>query len=155
MNPIRKRAALRRASKFISQFEGGQSSDGKFHAYWDPYGKVMTQGYGHTRTGITTKPWSKRKALRVLAQDAKFVIPYILEATDLKLRAHELAALISFAFNLGPGYFERGHTIGDALHRNSRPAIAAAFPLYDQADGQHLAGLTRRRLAERRLFLGH
>ncbi len=65
-------------------------------------------------------------------------------------------ALVSFAYNLGPASltgipgFE---TIGRAIKDGDIKAIGDAMLLYDKAGGSALLGLTRRRKAERRLFL--
>lgn len=151
---LRRYRALRKAAKFIARFEGGQSPDGLFWPYWDSAGGVWTQGYGHTGSVSShAKPWTRRKALRILRKDAKYARNAAEDATDLKLSVNQLAALTSFGFNLGTGYFYRGHTIGNALHAGKRKAIAEAFLLYDKAGGETLTGLTRRRRAERRLFL--
>jgi lysozyme len=137
----------RKGTKFIAGFEGFVATP-----YRDAVG-VLTQGFGHTGSGIGGT-WSRAHALDVLRQDAAPVARAVLRAklASMKLRQHELDALVSFGFNLGPGYFERGHTMGDALHRGNHKRIAAAFPLYDQAGGHALPGLTRRRHAERHLF---
>lgn len=135
----------RKGAKFIAQFEGFSA-----RPYRDAVG-VLTQGYGHTGVGIGGV-WSQRKALRVLRSDAGFVARAV-RRLPIKLNQNQFDALVSFGFNLGPGYFARGHTLGDALHRKDYRAVANAFLLYDQAGGHSLPGLTRRRNAERRLFL--
>lgn len=66
-------------------------------------------------------------------------------------------ALVSFAYNLGPGAVTPGtqgfETVGRAISAGDRKAIAEALLLYDKAGGVALPGLTRRRRAERRLIL--
>jgi lysozyme len=66
-------------------------------------------------------------------------------------------ALVSAAYNLGPGVVTPGtpgfETIGKAVEAGDRKAVADALLLYDRAGGIRLAGLTRRRRAERRLIL--
>lgn len=66
-------------------------------------------------------------------------------------------ALVSFAYNLGTGAVRPGtvgfETVGSAIERGDRKAIADALLLYDKAGGSALPGLTRRRKAERRLIL--
>lgn len=65
-------------------------------------------------------------------------------------------ALVSFVYNLGiysvdgiPGF----ETIGRALESGVLKNIGDAFLLYDKSGGRALPGLTRRRNAERLLFL--
>ena len=66
-------------------------------------------------------------------------------------------ALVSATYNLGPGVVIPGtpgfETIGRAIEAGDRRAVADALLLYDRAGGVPLAGLTRRRRAERRLIL--
>lgn len=73
-----------------------------------------------------------------------------------KFRQHRADALYSFAYNLGPGSLQGVsgfETMGRAIDSGDLGAIADAMLLYDKAGGQALAGLTRRRQEERRLFL--
>lgn len=73
-----------------------------------------------------------------------------------KFTQNRYDALVSFAYNLGPASltgitgFE---TIGRAIKDGDIQAIGDAMLLYDKAGGSALLGLTRRRKAERRLFL--
>jgi lysozyme len=153
---VRDQLALRIAAKFIAGFEGGQSHDGLFHVYWDPNGNVYTIGYGHTGREVHAgmHPWTKGQALRQLRRDAKAsLLAAVANVRRLKPNRYELAALTSAGFNLGTGIFDRSHTLGAAMHHGDRRAIADAFLLYDRdANGTVLAGLQRRRQAERRLF---
>jgi lysozyme len=152
--------ASKRCAEFVAGFEGGESRDGYFHPYFDDLGGVWTQGYGHTE-GVTAKsrPWSKAKAQQVLRDDLnKKYAP----AVDEQLHAYHVRrllsqnafdALVSLAFNLGTGIIGPSHTIGQALEKHDLKAAADAFLLYDHAGGRKVAGLTRRRKAERALFL--
>ena len=69
------------------------------------------------------------------------------------LRQHEFDALVSFAFNLGLGTFQRS-TIRQALLRGDKEAAMASLVKYCRAGGKILKGLQNRRLDERKLFLG-
>lgn len=135
----------RKGAKFIAGFEGFSA-----RPYRDAVG-VLTQGYGHTGSGIGGT-WSQAKALRVLRRDADEVAK-VVRALPIHLNQHQFDALVSFGFNLGTGYFSPGHTMGDAIRSKSRQAIANAFLVYDEAGGHVLPGLARRRLAEKHLFL--
>jgi GH24 family phage-related lysozyme (muramidase) len=66
-----------------------------------------------------------------------------------------VAALISWAFNVGLGAVEES-TLRQRLLTGQDPnqVIREELPKWDKANGQPLAGLTRRREAEVRLFLG-
>jgi lysozyme len=137
----------------ITGFEGGQSSDGLFRPYRDAVG-VWTIGYGHTAgVGPNSKPLTKAEALNLFRHDLRVHYEPYINALGLPLTQNRFDSLVSFVYNLGPLYLQRGHTMGDALRARNWHAAANAFLEYDQAGGQVLAGLKRRREAERALFL--
>lgn len=137
-----------KGAEFIARFEGFRSKP-----YKDAVG-VWTIGYGHTSgIGSGSEPIPKQEALKLLRRDASSLVRSIKRAAKFRLNQHELDALVSFGYNLGPGYFRKGYTIGDALLAGKRKATADAMLLYDHAGGRVLLGLTRRRNAERQLFL--
>lgn len=144
----------RRGAKFIASFEGFRA-----HPYQDS-GGIWTIGYGHTRgVGPGTKPFrSQRQGRRILRRDAAPLVDLIkkvwAEGFDRPIAQHELDMLISAGFNMGPGVFNTGRSLGDAIRRGSRKAIVKALKLYvHDADGEKLDGLVRRRKAEGRIFL--
>lgn len=139
----------------VAGFEGGQSPDGLFRPYRDPVG-VWTQGYGHT-DGVTrsSKPWTKAKAERVLRDDLNRVYAPHVRALELPLNQNQFDALVSFVFNLGPGAISVNTGIGRALRRRAWPEAGDEMLRWDKAGSppRPLPGLTRRRKAERALFL--
>jgi lysozyme len=164
--------------EFIAEFEGFPN-DGK--PYNDPV-RFATVGYGHLIGYRPVKPsdyWSiwiegqnrpgrlnKAEARALLSDDLrhdyepavrKLFMPG--EPLEGKYTQGRYDALVSFAFNLGPGAVQGisgFETMGRAIQAGDIRAIGDAFLLYDKAGGSALAGLTRRREAEKRLFLtGH
>ncbi|MCK9250028.1 MAG: lysozyme [Solirubrobacteraceae bacterium] len=148
-----------RGLDLIVEFEGFPANGAP---YRDPVG-IWTIGFGTTRINgravtSSTPRLKKSAALALLRRqlDERYEPPVRSVAKRLGLNQHEYDALVSFAYNLGPGAVEgvRGfETMGRALSSGSRRRIADAFLLYDKAGGRALAGLTRRRRAERELFL--
>lgn len=144
----------------VSKWEGlgPHVRDGKCYPYWDEIGQVWTIGFGHIE-GVTryTKPLTIPQAQTLLEHDLdKLYAPHVARYAKrygLDLKPNEFDALTSFAYNLGPGYFERGHDIGDAMARCDKKAIADAILLYNHGGGGAVLGLTRRREWERNLFL--
>lgn len=141
-----------RGLALIAGFEGFRSNP-----YRDAVG-VWTIGYGETRgIGPNTKPWSRAFALQQLRirVDRDYLAPVlkVAKSVGLELRPNESDALASLVYNLGPGILEPQRTMGAALRSKNRRAIANAFLVYDKAGGRTLPGLTRRRRAERALFL--
>ena len=139
----------RRGVEFIKGFEGFVS-----HPYRDAVG-VWTIGYGHT-AGVTSKsrPLSVEQATVLLATDLEKHYEPPVTARGLKLTQGQFDALVSIVYNCGPGILAPNRSLGGALARRDMRAAADAFLLYDKAGGQRLPGLTRRRIAERRTFLG-
>jgi lysozyme len=131
----------------IKSFEGYRSA-----AYKCPAG-VWTIGYGHTgrvdgkkiRKGMKT---TTAKAVELLKNDlAKFEKKVNKYWNKYHWTQNEFDALVSFAYNVGS---IRGLT---AFGMRSRATIARKMLLYNKASGRVLAGLTNRRIAERKLFI--
>ena len=72
---------------------------------------------------------------------------------NVPLRQCEFDCLVSFAFNLGLGTFQRS-TLRQALLRNDKKAAMESLVKYCRAGGKILKGLQNRRLDERALFEG-
>jgi lysozyme len=81
----------------------------------------------------------------VAAAAVKAIRPRILKQTRFD-------ALVSLAYNCGPGVLAPTTTIGRAVRTRTRKGVAAAFLLYDHADGKVLPGLRTRRGAEAKLW---
>jgi lysozyme len=148
-----KRRVSREAVQLVAEFEGGMSPDGRFRPYQDPVG-VWTQGYGHTKgVHLGARPWSKRKAMRVLRRDLNHEYAPHVRRLNLPLNQSQFDALVSFVFNLGPGAIGRDTGIGRALRHHAWRGAAEQMLRWNKAGGKELPGLTRRRKAERTLFL--
>ena len=72
---------------------------------------------------------------------------------NVPLRQYEFDALVSFAFNLGLGTFQRS-TIRQALLRNDKEQAMASLMKYCRVGEKRMIWCKYRRLAERKLFLG-
>lgn len=139
------------AIALIKEFEGL-----RLDAYLCPAG-VWTVGYGTTR--IDGRPVqngdrlkSEQQAQDLLEQQLNDYylpplqdIPYWQEMAEC-----QQAALISFAYNLGPYFYgDPGFaTITRELKSKNWDAVPAALKLYNKGGGKTLAGLVRRRQAE-------
>jgi len=130
----------------IKQFEGC-----KLMAYVCPAG-ILTIGYGST--GDHVKPGmviTQAQADVLLLKDLRrFEIA--IEAIANKPTQQQFDALVSFAFNLGQGALRTStliklHNAGDFM------GAANQFTRWNKAAGKELAGLTRRREAEKKLYL--
>jgi lysozyme len=72
---------------------------------------------------------------------------------NVPLRQCEFDCLVSFAFNLGLGTFQRS-TLRQALLRGDKKAAMESLVKYCRAGGKILKGLQIRRLDEKALFEG-
>lgn len=126
----------------IKKFEGCQ-----LKAYKCAAG-VWTIGYGHTAGVKSTNVITEAKAEEYLKKDLeKFEKNVEKYNAKYKWNQNEFDALVSFAFNIG----SIDKLTADGTR--SRDVIAEKILLYNKANGKVLAGLTKRREAERELFL--
>lgn len=129
------------------QFEGLSLS-----AYQDQVG-VWTIGYGHTGAGVQAGlTITLAQAQALLLSDVAASASFVNQAVTVALVQDEFDALVDFVFNLGRGAFA-GSTLLRDLNASNFAAAAAQFDLWDNAGGQVVAGLLRRRKAEESLFM--
>lgn len=145
-----KRTASKKAVNLIKQFEGCRLT-----AYQDSVG-VWTIGYGTTNADKSITNLTIKKGTKITQSQAEL---FLLKSLNSKYAAkvnkyfckykwtqNQFDALISFVYNIGSI---------DQLTANGTRSIAqisAKILAYDKAGGRTLAGLTRRRKAEKRLF---
>lgn len=119
-------------------------------AYRDVVG-IPTIGYGHThgvRMGMTcTQP----EAEAWLAEDTLDAQEAVNDLVQVALSQDEFDALVDFTFNLGATALAHS-TLLRLLNAGDIAAAADQFDLWDHAGGQVVAGLLRRRIAERQEF---
>lgn len=158
-----KRAVTQESLDLIGHFEG---------FYSKPYlcpAKVPTIGIGATayengkkvtlNDPAITIERAKELLLFELTQKADTIYGFLLKSAVL-LNDQQYSALVSFAYNCGCGpIIDHGRSMHEAIKSDNILKIADAFLLYDKAKagifGRTIAlkGLTRRRKAERYLFL--
>lgn len=131
----------------IKEFEGC-----KLEAYLCPAG-IPTIGYGHTRTAKIGQVITETKAESLLREDLKDAEKAVDRLVTAPINDNQFSALVSFVFNVGAGAFE-GSTLLSLLNTNADTAIVAnQLRRWNKAGDRELPGLTRRRQAERVLFL--
>lgn len=126
----------------IQKYEGC-----RLKTYLCPAG-VLTIGYGHTgsdvKSGMTI---TKAKALELLKKDiSRFEKAVSKYDSVYHWNQNQFDALVSFAFNIGSI---------DQLTNNGKRSISeisSKITAYDKANGKVLAGLTKRRAEEKKLF---
>lgn len=133
--------------QLIKVFEGLNTK-----AYKCPAG-VWTIGYGSTAGVQEGQVITKDQAEILLDQDLGEVAQQVEHALDgTRVNQNQFDALCSFTFNLGAGNLEKS-TLLKRVKAGDLKAAANEFLKWNRAGGQILDGLTRRRQAERRLFL--
>lgn len=134
------------AAPFIAKFEGCE-----LDAYKCPAG-VWTIGYGHTKGVYEGMKISQMEANALLAEDLVKFASELIPLVTAKVTENQYIALMSFAYNVGTTNF-RSSSVLRNLNKGAITAAANAFLLWNKAGGKVLAGLNKRRNAERKLFL--
>ncbi len=156
----------------IKQFEGlvdGNPNTPGYDPYLDPAG-IWTIGYGHAITdarghfirgagarakaeAIYPNGLSKEEIDALLAEDiAKRERSVARMVEGVKLNSNQFSALVSFVYNIGESNFSSS-TLLKKLRAGDFEGASSEFERWKYADGKELAGLVRRREAERQLFL--
>jgi lysozyme len=131
----------------IRTFEGYSATP-----YRCPAG-VWTIGHGHTH-GVTkdSPPVTEEIAERLLIQDVEVVEKDMKRLITRRLDDNQWSACVSWVFNIGAAKIRGTRTL-TLLNGGHLMDFANALLLWDKAAGKVLPGLTRRRHAERALFI--
>lgn len=130
----------------IREFEGC-----KLSAYYCP-AKIPTIGFGTTagvKMGMTI---TGEQAEQMLQRDLVKFEEAIAKLVHIPLNENQFSALCVFVYNIGTGAFSQS-TLLKKLNANDIQGAANEFPRWCKANDKELAGLKRRREAERKLFL--
>lgn len=135
---------------FIEAFEGKC-----LHAYDDETG-VMTIGYGHTSAAGSPLVYrgqviTNQECDDILSDDLRLVEKIVENCITSPMTQCQFDALVSFDFNTGD---LRKSSIPEKINEGNIAAAMATLLEYDHGGGRQMAGLTRRRKAERLMFLG-
>lgn len=136
-----------RAIALIQRFEGLRLA-----AYRCPAG-VWTIGWGHTDGVGEGDSVTRAEADALLRRDVGRLAARVRELTrPRELTANQMAALVSFSYNVGAGNFGRSTLRRMILANPDDPRIAAEFARWRFAGGRELPGLVARRAAEAELY---
>lgn len=131
----------------IKSFEGLE-----LKAYKDSVG-VVTIGYGSTGPHVSMgQTITESQAEALLKSDVGRFEKGVEDLVTVPLNQNQFDALVSFSFNLGLGNL-KSSTLLRKLNSLDYAGAANEFPRWNRAGNKVLAGLTRRRLAEKELFL--
>lgn len=141
-----------RGLDLIRAFEGFRAEP-----YRDAVG-VPTIGYGSTyypdgqRVRLTDPPISEPEARRLMQATLAEFEDGISAALQVEVTQSQFDALVCWAFNVGVSAAQES-TLLRRLNAGDVQGAADQFLRWNRAGGQVLRGLTRRREAERALFL--
>jgi len=121
-------------------------------AYMPTPQDVPTIGYGHTKTVKMGMKITEQEAVILLKKDLGWVETAIDTYVTVPLNQNQYDALASFIFNIGATQFRKS-TLLKKLNSGDYAGAADQLPRWNKQKGKVLNGLTRRRKAERELFL--
>ena len=130
----------------VKFFEGFEAK-----AYLCP-ASVWTIGYGRTRNVREGDVVNEKQAERDLLEELEEFGEQVLNTVQVPLLQNQFDALTSWTYNLGVGNLQSSTLLKEL---NSRKYIAAGKEIlrWNKAGGKVLAGLTRRREAEAKLWV--
>ncbi len=123
----------------------------RLDAYKPTPDDVWTIGWGHTRGVGEGDACSQAQADAWFEEDIAWVEECVNRATTVGLLQNEFDALCSLCYNIGCNAFS-GSTLVKLLNTSDYDGASGQFAKWNKQNGKELAGLTRRREAERQLF---
>ena len=130
----------------IKEFEGC-----RLEPYADLVGK-MTIGYGHVLDAHPAKSFiNQEMADSILLEDLERFEEGVSKLVTSEINENQFSALVAFAFNVGLGNLTGSHLLA-LVNTDNLEQAADQFVRWDHAGGKEVAGLLRRREAERDLF---
>lgn len=120
----------------------------KLDAYYCPAG-VLTIGYGHT--GVDVKEELKitpERAEQLLINDVQRFVDNINKVVKVDINQNQFDSLVSLAFNIGNGNFNRSTLLKKINANAPMNEIQHEFSRWNKGGGKVLAGLVKRRKLE-------
>lgn len=137
------------AMDFIEAWEGCRLA-----AYKCPAG-VWTIGVGHTQDVTEHDEITYEQSRELLRQDIEEVKRELAPFVNVHVTEGQYVALVSLAYNVGvDGVVHKCPKLMRAVNDGDTEEAARQFLDVNKANGKVLPGLTRRRQAEAKLFLG-
>lgn len=129
----------------LKRFEGLRLT-----AYSDA-GGTATIGWGHTRGVVQGDKTTAAGADIFLAHDVGDAEDAVNQLVSCELNPNQFSALVCLVFNIGETQFAQSSML-KLLNAGEIDAAANEFHRWNNAGGQQLPGLTRRRQAEEELY---
>ena len=135
----------KKGADLIQSFEGLRLA-----AYQDSVG-IWTIGYGHTKSVRRGQVITKARADELFMEDVREFEQAVGACVKVPITQQQFDALVSFCFNLGAARL-RASTLLKMLNQGDYDGASQQFGRWTRAGGVELAGLVKRRAAERELF---
>ena len=136
-----------RGINLIQSFEGFYPKE-----YACPSG-YPTIGFGTViKHGAYPEGVTKEQATGMMMAEINRIERSVNRLIAVEINQNQFDALCSFCYNLGSGALQAS-TLRSLINRGDFIAAAEEFPKWCHAGGRKLAGLVRRRWAEREMFL--
>lgn len=124
------------------------------------YGHALRDSTGHFLRGESNKYLAYKQyrdmtalqAINLLQEDLEEYCHLVSKAVTVPITDNQYAALVSFTYNVGYNSL-RTSTLLRLLNQKEYAKAAEQFLVWNKSGGKVLRGLTRRREAERLLFL--
>jgi lysozyme len=124
----------------------------ELHAYKDAVG-IWTVGWGHTGSDVKNgTEITQAEADRIFLVDLQRTEAGVLRGLTREVPNNQFAAMVSLAYNIGVSNFQNS-TLLKLVNKRDTAGAAEQFLRWNKAGSQELLGLTRRRQAEKALFL--
>ena len=120
-------------------------------AYLPTPNDVPTIGWGHTRGVAMGDTCTQEQADAWFLEDIAWVQDCLDAHIHVPITQHETDALASLCYNIGCEQFRKS-TLVRLINEERFDEVPAQFLRWDKQNGKPLAGLTRRREAEKKLF---
>ena len=112
----------------------------------------LTIGYGHTGTTKENMTITIEEAEKLLKNDLEKFESAVNRLVGIKIHQLMFDSLVCFAYNVGIGNLQAS-TLLKKINLNKFNEVPNEFLKWDKAKGNVIPGLTKRREAERDLFL--
>lgn len=123
----------------------------ELEAYLCP-NRRWTCGWGETEGVTRNTKWTQTYADERLEQSLRVREAAIEKLVTVSLTSNQFSSLVSFVYNVGVDAFSKS-TLLRLLNKGDYSGASEQFRRWDKAGARILPGLTRRRIAERDLFM--
>lgn len=120
--------------------------------YKDPIG-IVTACTGHTKTAVLGRAYSMQECDQLLVQDLVEHAEGVKSCVKTPLTTYQLAATVSFAFNVGVSHFCTS-SMAKKFNTGDIKGACAELSRWVYAGGKVLPGLVKRRQVERDMCEG-